>query len=351
MKKLQFCLFKVLSWSPFLRVTDDSKYNKIGKESMKFRFSIFSLTLGVVSVYILTWNTERKFKWFHKLNLYDVQRYKENIEEFETLYDDYLHELQEKKPTNKIIEKEFLSKRIVETETQKAKTFNKFLTYITLFVFIVPLYAPKLTKLTPYLDTYKTVYVLIMGCVILNLALLTYEIVKVKNSKRVKFNDIRQASKEQVENKLIAMLFYEWKHLNNESILEIALVKNMEKYMSIMILLSIIIIISSNIEDGVKASIEKAPIVQEKALVFTFQNVEEDNFHTLLLENNKKIDMVKNHVLSGKFNQVIVISDSDEKMSDDLVKIISLYKDQNMRIIKVRKKNYPEHIEVILTKE
>lgn len=340
-----------MSWSPFLRVTDDSKYNKIEKESVKFRFSIFSLTLGVVSLYILTWDTERKFKWFHKLNLYDVQRYKENIDEFESLYDDYLLELQEKEQINKVEEREFLSKRITETETQKGKTFNKFLAYIALFVFIVPLYAPKLTKLTPYLGTYKTAYVLIMGCAILNLALLTYEIVKVKNNKRVTFNDIRQAPKEQVENKFVAMLFYEWKHLNNESILEVALVKNIEKYMGILILLSITIIISSNIEDGVKTSKEKAPIVQENALVFTFPSIEEDNFHALLQENSKEIDVMKNHVLSGKYTQAIVISNSDDKMSDDLVKIISLYRDQNMRIIEVREKNYPEHIEVILIKE
>lgn len=351
MDNLKFWLFKILSWSPILRVTDDSKYNKVEKGANKFRISIFSCTIGIYSFYLITWDHDKKFNIFHKLNLYDVQRYQKNIESFEKLYDDYLIELSTKEEVNKAAEKEFLSRRMSEIEIQKSKTFNKFLAYIALFVFILPLYAPKLTKIFPYLGTYKIIYVLIMSCIILNLAFLTYEILKVKNSKRVIFKGIREASIDQAENNLIAMLFYEWKNLNNESILDVALVKNMEKYMSMLILISLFIIISSNVETVLEKAKEKTPDSPKSALVFTISRTEEFTFPKLLQENNKKIDLIKNDVLSGEYSKVILISDVNDKVSDNLAQLISLYKDHNVRVVEVKKKNYPKQIEVILTKE
>lgn len=351
MDKLKFWLYKILSWSPILRITDDSKYNRVEKGATEFRISIFSCTIGIYSFYFITWNHDKKFNIFYKLNLYDVQGYQNNIESFEDQYDDYLEELSTKEEVNKAVEKEFLSKRMSEIEIQKSKTFNKFLAYIALVVFILPLYAPKLTKIFSYLGTYKFIYVIIMSCIILNLVFLIYEILKVKNSKRVIFNSIRESSRNQAENNLIAMLFYEWKNLNNESILEVALVKNMEKYMSMLILISLFIIISSNVETLSEKAKEKTPDSPKNALVFTISRTKESTFPKVLQENNKKIDIIKNDVLSGEYSQVILVSDVDDKISDNLAQLINLYKDHNVRVVEVRKKDYPKQIEVILTKE
>ncbi|VEI06586.1 hypothetical protein [Kurthia zopfii] len=163
MKKFNYYLKKLLSWSPILRVTDDSKYNKIEKGSVEFRISFVSFTLGIVSYYFFTWKPKEGSKCFHKLNLYDVQKYNENIRKFEIQYDEYLEELKEKDTTNKKVEKEFLSRRISEIETIKGRTFNKFLAYIALFVFIVPLYISKMTISIPKLTTYNIICVLIMS--------------------------------------------------------------------------------------------------------------------------------------------------------------------------------------------
>lgn len=351
MSRFKFWFFKIMSWSLFLRITDDSRFNRIDRNSNKFRFSIFSLNFGIISLYVFTWDTTGRFKWIHKLELYEVQKFNQNIENFENEYDVYLVQLNTKSNTNLNAEKDFLTQRISEIENLKNKTFNKFLAYVAIFVFILPLYAPILPNLSPFFTSYKVVYVIAMGYIITNLICLTVEILKVKSIKRVTFSSIQDANEEEVEKKLIAMLFYEWKHHMNESTFKVAVVKNIEKYMGILILCSIFIIVNSNVEQGMQT---KNDSIQEQNIhkdvtVFTFST--ETNFNELIKKNKVKIEEIKDIALHGNYKKVIVVSQSNNQLSHDLIKILELYKDTDVSIIDVRKKKYPDYIEVILLKE
>src|SRR6478752_9537880 len=93
MSRLQLWLLKILSWSPVLRITDDSGFNQISRNSTQFRVSIVSFNVGVSSFYFLTWDASRRFKLMHKLSLYEVQGFYQNINSYGNEYDAYLAEL------------------------------------------------------------------------------------------------------------------------------------------------------------------------------------------------------------------------------------------------------------------
>ena len=353
MNKFQFWLLKIMSWSPVLRVTDDSNFNRIDKGSTQFRLSIFSLNIGIISLYFFTWDTSRSFKFFHKLNLYEAQKFYENVESYEDEYDVYLDQLDNKDIKNINAEKSFLTQRISEIENIKNKTFNKFLAYIAIFAFLLPLYAPKLPNVVPFLTSYKILYVIVLVYIIVNLAFLTIELIKVKEVKRVTLNDIQSASKDKVDKRLTAMLFYEWKHHDNESTFEVAVIRNIEKYMLVFILWSVFIIVGTNIEQGIKKTSENNPVqkIQKNAVIVTLQVKEETNFNELAKANKEEIEKIKDNILQGNYKKVIVVSEKNNKLSSDVIRLLELYKDKNVSIIDVRKKKYPKYIEVILLKE
>jgi hypothetical protein len=353
MSRIQFLFFKIMSWSPVFRITDDSSFNRIDRDSTECRFSLFSLNIGIISFYFFTWDASKRFKWMYKLSLYEAQKFEHNVTNFENEYDIYLAELENKGNININAEKDFLTQRISEIENLKNKTFNKFLAYVAIFVFVLPLYAPKLPNLLPMLTSYKFVYVIVMGYIIANLTFLTIEIIKVKKVKRVSFSEIRNASGNKVEKKLNAMLFYEWKHHNNESTFDVAVIRNIEKYMGLLIFWSIFIIVSSNVEQGIKTSNENIQVRsdQKDVAIVTLQTGTKANLNELIKKNEKMTEEIEDNILQGRYKKVIVVSEYNNKLSSDLIRLLELYKDKNVSIIDVRKKKYPEHIEVILVKE
>ncbi|MDC7783208.1 hypothetical protein [Priestia megaterium] len=353
MNRLPLWLLKILSWSPVLRITDDSRFNQINRNSTQFRVTIFSFNVGIKSFYFLTWDASRSFKWMHKLSLYEVQGFYQNINSYGNEYDVYLAELGNKSSNRINAEKEFLTQRISETENLKNKTFNKFLAYIAIFVFILPLYAPKLLKLMPFLTNYKIIYVIVMAYIIVNLTLLTIEIIKVKSFSRVSFADIRNANDDDVEEKLTAMLFYEWKHHTNESTFEVSIIKNIEKYMFALIVWSGLIILGSNVEQGIKKTGDDNQIqsIQKDSVIVNLEVKTETNFNELAKANKKEIEEIRDSVFQGNYKKVIVVSEKNNKLSSDVIKLLKLYKDEDISIIDVRKKKYPKYIEIIMLKE
>lgn len=351
MSNLKLLFYKIMSLSPVFRITDDERYNKIERKSNEFRCSVISFTVGVYSYFFFTWDSKKNFCWFYKLNLYDVQKYEINGQIFEDEYDKYLIELNNKSEKNINAEKEFLLLRKSEVEIQKNKTFNKFLAYIAIIVFILPLYAPELKNLTSYLNSYKIIYIFIMLNIIINITFLIYEILKVKNSKRVTFNQLRNAFKWQANNKLVAGLYYEWKNLNNELTMKVALIKNIEKYMSILFFVSISIVLSSNIEKYLIETEDEILFVRNDASVFIFSSEEEISFQELIKKQSQKINRMNSDILSGEYNQAIVMTSTDEELKKDFIQLISVYKSKKMSIIEIENKNYPQQIEIILVKE
>lgn len=347
MRKILFYIMKVLSWSPFFRISDDSNYNRLDFNWEKLRVSFLSITLGIWSFYLLSWTKDSKLKFFSKLNLKRVQDLNDNSKNYDIQYEKYLEELtdSEKHSKNKLIEKEFLLRRLNEIEIQNSKVFNKFLAYIAILVFLIPLYANKITQLTPYILTYKIIFILIMVYSVLNILFISYEFLKVKGIRKVTFNEIR-TSGENVEENFIAILFYEWKHRNKESRLEVSLIKNLEKFMWILVVLSLCIVVISNLES--KTIQFKSQEIKSSQNLINFSLETKTSAYDFFEINNHKIKIVIDSILDEKYNKVIVISNNSH-INEKISELLSLYK--NVNIVKVESKDFSNDLKIILIKE
>lgn len=175
-----------------------------------------------------------------------------------------------------------------------------------------------------------------------------------KSFSRVTFRDIRNERRQGVaEKKLNAMLFYEWRLHNNESTFEVSIIKNIEKYMFVLIIWSGLIVVGSTFEQAIKKTNDDNQVqsVQEDAAIVTLKLKTENNFHDLAKSNKEEIEKIKGNVLQGNYKKLIVVSEKDNKLSKDVIRLLNLYKDEDISIIDIRKTKYPNYIEIIMLKE
>ncbi|MCT4795421.1 hypothetical protein [Exiguobacterium alkaliphilum] len=350
MKKLQYSLFKILSFSPVIRITDDSKFNKITKEPKKIRYSLLSFNLGTKSFYLFTYTDKEGFKFLYILDLYEVQKYHEIIEKNGDEYDEYLRELYLKSPERRIVEKEFILFKITEEVNIKNKTFNKFLAYIAIIAFILPLYSPKITELSSYLESYKLFFTIGIFYLFVNIICLSYSYIKIKGYNRTLLSSLRKNENPGIL--LVALLFYEWKNTVNESVMGISIIKNIEKYMFMLIILSGVIIISSNIDTWKMSKDPKNTIIEESAVESAFFNLKsEPNINLFLKRNEEQVERINNALLSEEYKTLLMISDESSKIINEYKKLLDFYKSQKVRIIKIKNDELSENIEIILLKE
>lgn len=348
MNRYRFFILKALSYSPFFRVTDDSRFNEVTQNPKELRYSLFSFNVGIKSFYFVTRDYTKKFKWVHTLDLFEAQKYRKNIEDYGIEYDSYKAELEGKEAESIVAEKEFINLRMSEIANIKNKTFNKFLAYLAIFAFIFPIYSPKLTNILPYIKSYKLAFIVVLIYIFLNLISLAISFVKVRGVTRTLFDNIKSAEKPLQE--LNALFFYEWKIFNNESNFEVAIIKNIEKYMFGTVLFSLLFMLSINIEEwsDKQGQSNLNSIAESNSEVIIFQD--QLGFQELLKENQTQIDKIKEGILENKYNTVIVIS-NDNDISEELIELFKLYTKDDAGIISIKEGSYNNRIEVILLKE
>lgn len=357
MNRFLYCIFKILSYSPVLRITDDSKFNEITKKSTKLRISLFSFNLGIRSCYFFTYNFSTKKKSLKFiLNLYDVLEYDKRIKKNGDDYDNYLKELSSKpssKRNNKLnekilIEKEYILYKISEEMSIKNKTFNKFLAYLAIIALIIPLYASKLTNILSYAGIfgYKIIFAILLIYCFINLVCLIYSFIKIKEFERTKFSSLRKDKHPSVLNN--ALLYYEMKNKNVESNMEVSIIKNLEKYVFFIIIISSIILITSNVEtwkvkdkkhygEEIKASENKSILLKSELSINRF-----------IKTNKEKINVINNSILSGKYEKVLIITNKKNHLQTDLKKLFELYKSEKVDVINITNKNLSDNVQIIL---
>lgn len=347
MNRFIFYLYKILSFSPLFTVSDDNRYGEVLRESSNFRKSLVSFKIGIKAFYIVTFNHINKFNWIHTINLYDVQNYEENIEINGNEYDAYKIELDMKGEDNILSEREFINHRISEVVNVKNKIFNKFLAYVAIFAFLLPLFTPKIMDLWTYVKLYKLIFILSIAYIFLNVFFLFFAFIRVKGFNRTTFKNIRDS--ETPVRELNALLFYEWKNLQNESVFEVAVIKNLEKYIASIILWGMLIIACINVEGAIKANNtvdNTSNYVQNHSEVIIFQS--ETNFNSLLKNNDVNINRITDGILNKEYKTVVIVSKDNNKLSDRLLKLFELYNNGNTSIIEIKNKDYTDQIEVIV---
>jgi len=352
MNKYVFYIFKILSYSPLFRITDDDRFNEVTKKSTKLRISLLSFNLGVKSYHFISWillNHEKSGIFI--LNLYDVMEYDERINKNGDDYDDYLKELNTKTNEKRLIEKEYILYKISEETNIKNKTFNKFLAYLAIIALIIPLYASKLTNLASYTGqlSYKIIFSILLIYCFTNLVCLIHSFIRIKGYHRTLFSSLRKDK--QADSLINALLYYEMKNKSVESNMEVSIIKNLEKYVVLIIIISSLVFIVSNIENW-KISSEKNHVEESKNLKSKSLLLKSElNINMFIKTNKNKIDDVNNDILSEKYGKVLIISNKKSRIKNDLKKIFEIYKSRKVDVISITNNDLSDKVQIILLEE
>ncbi|HFK1531036.1 TPA: hypothetical protein ACGXM6_004851 [Bacillus cereus] len=349
MTNLKYFLIKILSYSFFLRFTDDTNFGTITKNSQEFRISLISFNVGQWIFYIITIKKDNgrwKFNCFKILKLKDIQDLPDLIV-IDRKYNNYESSLTSQ---NYDIHREALQYKISQLEDQKNKSFNKYLAYIAIIALIIPLYSSYLIKLYNLNEIYLTVFSIALLYSFINLLLFIYSFIKIKATPRKKFSFIRQSSDATKAQTLT--LYYDWLVLNDESTEQVTIIKNIEKYMIAIISISIVFVgIINAVEykeksSGKKTIIEKS--IDNNSEIFHFDISGGSEF---LYNNKESFSKIESRLLKNKDLKIIIIYNKNNINANyqRILNLINTYSHQDADIIKIENAKISE-VQVLILK-
>lgn len=306
--RIVLSIIKFFSYMPLLTFSDDRYFGEIRKSQIVYnhlRFSIFSVKLGVRSYYLITWTKTNKIKLFFSQNLYMVQKYPDE-DRLNNIYDKYESELKLLGINNedtKLIHKEALQYKISETEQIKNSTFNKFLAYLALIVFIIPLFSDYFENIYKYKEVYQLIFIVFIVYQCINLMMLSYSFIKVKSVDRVTFTSIRKSQK--ALDHFILMLFYEWRSQEQEKTMQVSLIKNIEKYIVSIVLSCFFLLIVHNVIHYITPEKDDAAVSFEQLVINVTEDplIEEACVHTFYSSFNA-FNKFKSRIDANNFESI-----------------------------------------------
>ncbi|MGG3562741.1 hypothetical protein ABES03_14195 [Neobacillus rhizosphaerae] len=324
-----FFVVKIFSWSPFCRISDDRFFGEIRRgETQKhnLRISLFSFNMGKWILHLFTYNfTNMKPKFLFVLNLSKVHIYPD-LNRLGANYNVYENELKQITEQEKLsIQKDALAHKVTQIETVKNQTFNKFLAYLSISVFILPLYSAQFNKIYSIESIYKKTFIIILAYLFINLIYFFYKFIKVKSVERVTFNSIRSSQDPLIT--FILMLYYEWRSMVQESTYQVTLIKNIEKYIMAIISWSLIILFVYNIiqynEEFHKIEQKSVPI--EKSVTNIIHMKSANSFKDFLKNNNKTIVELEKALLDNRYEKILVVSNNKNVNYKKTMELINIY--------------------------
>lgn len=356
-----YILYKLLSFSPLLNVSDDNFFGKVTKNSTNIRFSLFSFNLGQSIIYLFSFrkinntnNNRISFEIFKVLKLKEVQNLP-NLNEIKRKYNGFERHLNFN-VNNYDVYKETLLYKITQVEARKSKSFNKYLAYIAIIAFIIPLYSSQFAKFYSLNNFYKVFFLIPLLYLFCNLLLFVFAIIRIETVNRTRFNFIRNS-----QNPLKAMnlaLYYDWLVLEDESTVQTSIIKNIEKYMICIAIWSILLIMTLNVVQYVENNQmgEKGEYVTFKGRNITstsevFYLDTQTNSMEFLKENEKFFSQTKSDLLESKIDKIILIKNKgvENQQYYRILNFINTYDINNTNIIEIENdKN--DQLQVIILK-
>lgn len=304
--RIVLIIIKFLSYMPLLTFSDDRYFGEIRKSQIDcnhLRFSIFSIKLGVRSYYLLTWTKTNKIRLFFSQNLYMVQNYPDEVS-LDNTYDEYKSELLDNNNEDaKLIHKEALQYKISETEQIKNSTFNKFLAYLALIVFIIPLFSDYFENIYKYKKVYQLIFIIFILYQCINIMILSYSFIKVKSVPRVTFKSIRKSEK--TLDDFILMLFYEWRSQEQEKTMQVSLIKNIEKYIVSIVLSCFFLLIVHNVIHYITPEKDDGTVGFEQLVIYVKKDplIEKSCIHTFYSDINA-VNKFKSRIDANNFESI-----------------------------------------------
>lgn len=343
---LAFRILQFLSFSPIFRVTCDKNFGEITRNSEILRFSFLSINLGVYILHICTfqwvWGSPLKqsikeeFHVFKILALRDVEK-QINCEEFTERIDKHRNEIEPLDPKDKDTIKEALFYKMNSIIDSKNRTFNKFLAYLAVVAFLVPIYTPYLTKLEQAFDQ-KGIFLFLMLLAlfyivigILNLMLFFHEFIKVKSYPRYRYQDVKNSSDRITD--LLQMVYYERYLTEFEWIREVTLIKNIEKYIKGVVIMSLALVTFHNISlyfEENEALTNSNSGTETKVYVLNLAN----SPNKLYTGQKDLLDHLESGLIEDKISEIVLIR-SGKDHEENYNRILSLIQSLNVNNIEI----------------
>ena len=353
LNKLSFIIIKILSYSPIFRITDDRLFGEVRKEftdKENIRISLFSINIGDRIIHFFTYRfSDKKFKPFYILSLSKVHPFP-NLKDINKSYDEYKDELSKISQEKYLTHKETLMHKISQIEAVKNKTFNKFLAYISIIAFILPLFSAQFTKLYSIEKSYQKIFVFYVIYLFINLICFIYKFIKVQGINRVTFRSIRRSPEPLME--FVLLLYYEWKTLTQESTFQVTIIKNIEKYMTAIIIWCIAFISIYNLDQYISENyhLNHKPMHVQNTNSNFIHLKDSNSLKEFLKDNNQQLDQIKEGLLENKYVKVVVLSDNQNNNYKKLLEFLHTYNINDTEIIEINDNTF-SNFGIILLEE
>lgn len=346
-KFIKYIMF-LISYSPIFCFSDDSKFgsNEDGTRDFinRIRFSLLSLNLGKYKYYFISIKKNNRFKLIHVINLENYY-FINNTEKdrLKLLQENYLNTA-----VNLDNDKEFLSYLLSNENERKNVAFSKMNIYSGIILALIPLILIffKLETLLKASVVVK-IFTLILVYLILNVICLIFQFSKVSGMSRETYADLKQSANK--EKALIRAYYLDWQHLKKEADSAVSFVKNIDKYIRGIILLSTLVVSFNYMHDICNS-------YSSKAAINSIVEINIDSLEKKQQEEVDKINLLNEQIVDKHVMKVIILYNNDDLLDNKSFKSInnymSIYKNENeIKLIKEDSEDKDNQIKVILVEE
>ncbi|KZS44917.1 hypothetical protein AK95_03200 [Paenibacillus sp. LC231] len=346
-------LMNFMAWVfPFFVISDDDNFGTLEEESRELRFSFLTIKFGDVIYYFLSigfWygdhNEKAKFpKGFRFMYSLRVSQYKReyNTEKINDLKTKHIAFLRTKDSEELSVYKETLLYKLDQIKEKSTKTTNKFLAYLAIIAFLIPLYIPGALRIGEVFDKpmwLVIAYIYLAGYLaynLINFVKLFFRFVQVKPYAQFKYSMIKNSSKPNID--LLTALYIEYQLRDNESVEEVSFIKNIDGYMKSILLISSFLLVFDIIFGSVQAEEKIKPPVSPISKVF----------HLDLSQSSKMLftdqfDVIKKFgedLVLNKVTRITLIrtGDAESDNYNRIVQIITSYNINKAEIIQIQDK-------------
>jgi hypothetical protein len=348
-QKIIYYFISLLYQLPFLRVTDDANFGTITIDSKQLRFSLFSLNIGTIIIFFISYGFWRGtpnqqsnalifpkgFRWFYIIR-FSVFEEQVSTAKHDQLKIDHINFLSVSTPTNLSSYKEGLVYRINQIKDTMTLSFNKFLAYLAIVVFIIPLYVPSFLKFnsifrermwiqwTYFIITYYLFYFLI------NWAVFLKKFIMIKSHRRSKYGDVKNDP--QPELALINSYYLDFQHMKAESTNDVSYMRNIEKHITYTLVLSFILLLFTT----TTTSNSKEPVVKvTHNAQYQIKMVDLSKSATDVIQASEtELTDLKTSFLADKIKQVVLISSVDTSQ-ENYIRINQLIRSYNVHNVPI----------------
>ncbi|GKS12852.1 hypothetical protein YDYSY3_38520 [Paenibacillus chitinolyticus] len=350
-----YYLLLLLSWSPIFSLTDDANFGTLERTSRQLRFSLINFGLGPVNLSLISYGfwykhptaepSEVSIKGFSWCKLLRLIEHKHSSEKREQLMDKHAERLNAMDTKKQATEKEILLYKLGQLDGTQARSFNKFLAYLAAVAFIFPLYIPGALKLkSSFNDSEPVTWVYLLFTVslvylLLNFFSFLYRFIKVGSFRRFSYGGVSRS--EFPEEELINSYYMEYQDKRHESANEVTTIKNLEKYIIRITIVSVALLFFAAIAPS-KTDNHKIEVPRNAGYQVVSLDLTKSSKDILgIIEN--EMSGLRSALLNNEIKKIMLVrhGDSGDENYTRVLQIIRSYNVHNVELAELKDKSDP----------